>query len=91
MSLTLKGYLFLPTHIEPGGFDHAAVHQPSARLYVAHTVNDSIDVIDTALDRYLYSIPNLIGVAGTLVSDELVFTSKLIAPGTVGDNSLIAR
>jgi DNA-binding beta-propeller fold protein YncE len=78
MSLKLKGYLFLPAHIKEGGFDHAAVHLQSARLYVAHTVNDSIDVIDAALDRYLYSIPNLKGVAGALVSDEhnLVFTSN---------------
>jgi DNA-binding beta-propeller fold protein YncE len=78
MSLKLKGYLFLPAHIKPGGFDHAAVHQSSARLYVAHTVNDSIDVIDTALDRYIYSIPNLTGVAGALVSNEhdLIFTSN---------------
>ncbi len=76
MSLTLKGYLFLPAHIKPGGFDHAAVHQPSARLYLAHTINDSIDVIDTALDHYLYSIPNLTSVAGALVSHELVFTSN---------------
>jgi DNA-binding beta-propeller fold protein YncE len=78
MSLTLQGYLDLPVHVKPGGFDHAAIHRPSARLYVAHTVNDSIDVIDCASDRYLHSIPNLTGVAGALVSDErnLIFTSN---------------
>src|SRR5689334_6786104 len=61
-----------------GGFDHAAVHAGKARLYVAHTCNDSIDVIDCATDQYLFSIPNLIGVAGALVSKErgLVFTSN---------------
>jgi DNA-binding beta-propeller fold protein YncE len=68
----------LPAHRKPGGFDHAAVHRASARLYVAHTANDALDVIDCATDRYLYSIPNLNGVAGALVSDErnLVFTSN---------------
>ena len=68
----------LPAHHQPGGFDHAAVHGASARLYVAHTANDALDVIDCAADRYLYSIPNLLGVAGALVSDEhhLVFTSN---------------
>src|SRR5215207_7450758 len=78
MSLQLKGYLFLPAHIKPGGFDHAAVHRASARLYVAHTSNDSVDVIDCAADQYLRSIPNLMGVAGALVSEEsgLVFTSN---------------
>jgi DNA-binding beta-propeller fold protein YncE len=48
------------------------------RIYVAHTANDSLDVIDGASDRYLRSIPNLTEVAGALVSDEsdLVFTSN---------------
>lgn len=78
MTLEHLGYIVLPEHIKPGGFDHAAVHRASARLYVAHTANDALDVIDCATDRYLHSIPNLPGVAGTLVSDEhnLVFTSN---------------
>src|SRR5215216_1488449 len=78
MSLKLKGYLFLPAHIKPGGFDHAAVHRSSSRLYVAHTSNDSIDIIDCTSDRYLSSIPDLTGVAGALVTDEnnLIFTSN---------------
>ena len=78
MALKLKGAIDLPVHVKPGGFDHAAIHRASARLYVAHTVNDALDVIDCAGDRYLHSIPNLAGVAGALVSDErnLVFTSN---------------
>src|SRR5215211_9009546 len=78
MSLKLKGYLLLPAHIKPGGFDHAAVHAGRSQLYVAHTCNDTVDVIDCANDRYLHSIPDLTGVAGALVSDEhnLVFTSN---------------
>ena len=48
------------------------------RIYVAHTSNDSIDVIDCARDRYIESIPGLMGVAGALVSETrgLVFTSN---------------
>ena len=63
---------------EPGGFDHAAVHRASGRLYVAHTSNDALDVIDCIAGRFLHAIPNLAGVAGALVSDEhnLVFTSN---------------
>jgi DNA-binding beta-propeller fold protein YncE len=78
MSLKLKGYILLPAHKQTGGFDHAAVHRARAQLYVAHTSNDAIDVIDCSSDRYLRSIPNLTGVAGALVSDErnLVFTSN---------------
>ena len=78
MSLELLGHVELPRNLKPGGFDHAAVHCGSGRLYVAHTANDALDVIDCVHDRYLHSIPNLTGVAGALVSDErnLVFTSN---------------
>ena len=78
MSLNLKGYIDLPAHQQAGGFDHAAVHHASRQLYVAHTTNNAVDVIDCVSDRYLHSIPGLTGVAGALVSDEnnLVFTSN---------------
>jgi DNA-binding beta-propeller fold protein YncE len=78
MSLKLKGSILLPIHEQTGGFDHAAVHHGKHLLYVAHTVNDAVDVIDCASDRYLRSIPDLTGVAGALVSEEhdLVFTSN---------------
>ncbi len=78
MSLRRLGYNDLPEHVKPGGFDHAAVHRATVRLYVAHTANDALDVIDCAKDRYLHSIPNLAGVAGALVSNahNLVFTSN---------------
>ncbi len=47
-------------------------------LYVAHTANDAVDVIDSSEDKYVRSIPQLSGVAGVLVSNEkdLVFTSN---------------
>jgi DNA-binding beta-propeller fold protein YncE len=72
------GFIDLPAHRAPGGFDHAAVHAQAARLYVAHTSNDALDVIDSDQDRFLHSIPNLRGVAGALVSEEagMVFTSN---------------
>jgi DNA-binding beta-propeller fold protein YncE len=78
MSLKQISYIELPAHVKPGGFDHAAVHRRTARLYVAHTANDALDVIDCVSDHFLYSLPNLTGVAGALVSDErdLVFTSN---------------
>ena len=47
-------------------------------MYVAHTANDALDVIDCVNDRYLRSVPHRSGVAGVLVSEErdLVFTSN---------------
>jgi DNA-binding beta-propeller fold protein YncE len=78
MSLKLLHSIDLPEHIAQGGFDHAAVHPGRRWLYLAHTVNNAIDVIDCETDRYLHSIPGLTGVAGALVSEErgLVFTSN---------------
>ncbi len=72
------GHIQLPAHQKKGGFDHAAVHTKSATLYVAHTANDAVDVIDSSEDKYVRSIPRLPGVAGVLVSNEkdLVFTSN---------------
>jgi len=72
------GEVELPAHDKPGGFDHAAVHGPRSKLYVAHTANDALDVLDCATHTYVGSIPGLGGVAGALVSEEhdLVFTSN---------------
>ncbi len=78
MSLEHIGYIELPRHAKPGGFDHAAVHCGIGRLYVAHTVNNALDVINCRDNRYLHSIPDLSGVAGVLSSEErnLVFASN---------------
>ena len=90
MALRLLGHIELPPNRSRGGFDHADVHQGTDRLYVAHTSNDAVDVIDTARDRYIESISGLTAVAGALVSEErgLVFTSNrgedtvsVLAPG----------
>jgi DNA-binding beta-propeller fold protein YncE len=90
MTLRPLGHIELPAHRSTGGFDHADVHSSTNRIYVAHTANDSIDVIDCAKDRYLESIPGLSAVAGALVSEarDLVFTTNrgentvsIFAPG----------
>ncbi len=76
--MRLTGRIELPAHRGPGGFDHAAVQSSAGRLFVAHTSNDAVDIIDCAEGRYLSSIEGLTGVAGALVSEELgyVFTSN---------------
>ena len=94
MALRLLGHIELPPNRGTGGFDHADVHLASDRLYVAHTSNDALDVIDMVRDRYVASIDDLAGVAGALVSDarNLVFTSNrgentvsVFAPGAERD------
>jgi len=51
MSLQRLDNIDLPENVKSGGFDHAAVHCASGRLYVAHTANDALDVIDCIQDR----------------------------------------
>lgn len=78
MAMNNIGYIDLPEHRGAGAFDHADVHPPSDRLYIAHTSNDAIDVIDTAADQYVESVSGFKAVAGALVSEArgLVFTSN---------------
>ncbi len=78
MTLRLLGHIELPAHRSNGGFDHADIHSPADRLYVAHTANDAIDVIDCARDKYVESICGLPAVAGALASEKrgLVFTTN---------------
>jgi DNA-binding beta-propeller fold protein YncE len=78
MGLEPVGEIELPAHQGSGGFDHAAVHGRLGRLYVAHTANNAIDIIDCASHTYRGSIRGLEAVAGALVCEEqdLVFTSN---------------
>ncbi len=78
MALKLTNTIVLPEHKKPGGFDHAAFYRKLNLLYVAHTANDAVDVIDAKKDRCLHSISGLTGVAGVLVADDesFVFTSN---------------
>jgi hypothetical protein len=78
VALKLDGYIDLPAHTGRGGFDHAAIHQRTRRLYVAHTSNDAVDVIDCGRQAFLRSIDGLPAVAGVLISEELdcAFTSN---------------
>jgi DNA-binding beta-propeller fold protein YncE len=99
MALRLLAHIELPPNRSKGGFDHADVHQGTDRLYVAHTGNDAVDVIDTARDRYVESIPGFTAVAGALVSEArgLIFTSNrgentvsVFAPGAERESFKIA-
>ena len=78
MSLEEVARIPLPPHRAEGGFDHAAVHVGTARLFVAHTCNDSVDVVDLTERRVRGSISGLRGVAGVWVAEHagLLFTSN---------------
>jgi DNA-binding beta-propeller fold protein YncE len=89
VSLKHLGFIDLPPHAKAGGFDHAAVDERTGHVYVAHTANDAIDVIDMEGRRYHGPIGGLTAVAGALVSTTsgLVFTSNR-GEDTVGIFSL---
>ena len=77
MPLQHLGFIDLPAHEGDGGFDHAAVHERTGRIYVAHTANDAVDVIDIEARKFIGSIDGLPAVAGALVAEpDLVFTSN---------------
>jgi DNA-binding beta-propeller fold protein YncE len=78
MPLRSLGFVDLPAHAGTGGFDHAAVHEPTGRVYVAHTANNAVDVIDIEARKHVGSIAGLPAVAGALVTTapDMVFTSN---------------
>ena len=78
------GYVGLPNHEGSGGFDHAASHAETGHVYVAHTANSAVDVFDPASRRHLFSVAQLPGVAGVLVSDE----SQLIIASNRAENTV---
>jgi len=84
VSLQHRGFVNLPPHVKDGGFDHAAVHEASGRVYVAHTANDAIDVIDIEAHKHIGSVPGLTAVAGALVSES----SNLVFSSNRGENTI---
>jgi DNA-binding beta-propeller fold protein YncE len=84
VALRHLGFVDLPANAKNGGFDHAAVHEPSGRVYVAHTANDAVDVIDIETQTYVASIPGLTAVAGALVTDSGLVVTSNRGENTVG-------
>ena len=78
MPLRHRGFIDLPPHVGAGGFDHAAVHERSGRVYVAHTANDAVDVLDVTAGKHVASVGGLPAVAGALAvaAPELIVTSN---------------
>jgi DNA-binding beta-propeller fold protein YncE len=85
------GFIPVPPGREPG-FDHADLYpggsgvgamgaRGGARMYVAHTGADRVDVIDCAARTWLRALPGHPGVAGVLIDakSDLLFTSDRAA------------
>ena len=65
MSLTLLGRVDLPSD-NGGGFDHADVLLPGGRLFVAHTANGTVEVVEGEGFRHVATIPGCPGASGVL-------------------------
>ena len=77
MTLRLRGHVALPSHAA-GGFDHGDVHAASGRVFVAHTANGTVDVVDGERLQLIESIPGCpegSGVLCTRGDDALVFAA----------------
>jgi DNA-binding beta-propeller fold protein YncE len=99
MPLGQLGYIDLPPHRGAGGFDHAAVHERSGHVFVAHTANDAVDVLDVAAGKHVGSVGGLPAVAGALAvaAPDLMVTSNrgentvgLFSPDDLGSVAKIA-
>ena len=99
MTLTKTGFVPIPPGRERG-FDHADTYYDAAggaRVYVAHTGADRVEVIDCDSRTWLRALSGHPGVAGVLVSADadLLFTSdRAAAQASVyrcSDETLLGR
>jgi hypothetical protein len=65
MSLVQRGSLELPHH-NAGGFDHADVHLCTGRVFIAHTADGTVEVVDGATLRHLKTLPDCPEASGVL-------------------------
>jgi DNA-binding beta-propeller fold protein YncE len=75
--LTLVGQIPLPAHSD-GGFDHGDVHLPTGRVFVAHTANGTLEVIDgehQTLEQTLPDCPEASGVLSAHGATDLIFAA----------------
>jgi DNA-binding beta-propeller fold protein YncE len=69
MTLELRGDIALPPH-ETGGFDHADVHPPSGRVFVAHTALGQVEILDGAGGTHAGTVPGCPEASGVLYAPE---------------------
>ena len=60
-----------------GGFDHADVHRASGKVYIAHTANDCLEVVDGVALKRIVTIPGCPEASGVLCAQDegLVFAA----------------
>src|SRR2546426_7804769 len=66
VTLTLRGYIKLPPHATGGGFDHGDVHAATGRLFIAHSANDALEVVDGETLKHERTVPGCADASGVL-------------------------
>src|SRR5579863_9953708 len=74
--LNQVGFIRLPPHAA-GGYDHADVHLKSGKVYIAHTANDSLELVDGERLSHIKTISGCPEASGVLCAQEegLVFAA----------------
>jgi DNA-binding beta-propeller fold protein YncE len=67
--LKLVGSVSLPPH-SSGGFDHGDVHSSTGRVFVAHTANNSVEVVDGKRLTHLATISGCEEASGVLCAQD---------------------
>ena len=67
----------LPPHSE-GGYGHADVHLPTGKVYIAHTANGCVEVVDGGRMAHAVTIPGCPEASGVLCaqSEGVVFAAS---------------
>ncbi len=83
MTLQLRGYVDLPHHPD-GGFDHGDVDRASGRVFVAHTANGTVEVLDGVSPGHIATLPGCPEASGILCAqDERLTFAAAHGGGTV--------
>ena len=68
-TLSLRRYVALPKH-GSGGFDHGDVDISSGKVFVAHTANNAVEVIDGERLAHLATIPGCEEASGVMCAQD---------------------
>ena len=92
MPLELQGFVDLPTHAT-GGFDHGDVDLVTGRVFIAHTANGTVEVVDGVGNTYLTTIAGCPEASGVLCvqGDSLTFAAARGAGKVLVIESATAR
>jgi len=69
MSLQIRQTIQVPPH-RAGGFDHADVHPPTGRVFVAHTAFDQVEILEGEAGRHERTVPDCPEASGVLYAPE---------------------